>query len=182
MFYLQRNLPHITSSTASPNASNSVISSAVSLAGAFPSKTSPMEPTTWSSSMRPSCKPSGAIAFILGIMSPLSLFGFFQARCIRRKLRRLYDRISCFPQSTISSRFHAPPTIKLANDWQSLRDANCIPEQAFQLFATIRNFQPELPCRMVLYPDSGHSLLSKGPLPLAIQHRKDNLAWFQMHL
>lgn len=65
---------------------------------------------------------------------------------------------------------------------QSLRDANCIPEQVFQLFATIRNFQPELPCRMVLYPDSGHSLLSKGPLPLAIQHRKDNLAWFQMHL
>lgn len=65
---------------------------------------------------------------------------------------------------------------------QSLRDANCIPEQVFQLFATIRNFNPEVPCRMVLYPDSGHSLLSKGPLSLAIQHRKDNMDWMKEHL
>lgn len=65
---------------------------------------------------------------------------------------------------------------------QSLRDANCIPEQVFQLYTTIRNFHPEVPCRMVLYPDSGHSLLSKGPLDLSIQHRKDNMEWMMRYL
>lgn len=65
---------------------------------------------------------------------------------------------------------------------QSLRDANCIPEQVFQLYATIKNFHPEVPCRMVLYPGSGHSLLSRGPLSLAIQHRKDNLEWMKQYL
>ena len=65
---------------------------------------------------------------------------------------------------------------------QSLRDANCIPEQAFQLFTAIRSFNPEVPCRMILYPDSGHSLLSKGPVGLAIQHRNDNLEWFEQWL
>lgn len=65
---------------------------------------------------------------------------------------------------------------------QSLRDANCIPEQVFQLYTTVKNFHPEVPCRMVLYPDSGHSLLSRGPLHLAIQHRKDNLEWMMRYL
>lgn len=65
---------------------------------------------------------------------------------------------------------------------QSEHDANCVPEQVFQLFTALRQYRPEVPARMILYPDSGHGLLYKGPMYLSIQFRKDNLEWFQLYL
>ena len=79
--------------------------------------------------------------------------------------------------TTCAEDIHIPFQIQ-----QSLHDANCIPEQVFQLFTAIRNFNPDVPCRMILYPVSGHSLLSRGPVSVALQHRKDNLEWFKRWL
>lgn len=65
---------------------------------------------------------------------------------------------------------------------QSVHDENCVPEQMYQLYNSIRRFHPEVPCRMVLYPDSGHGLLRNGPVYLAVQARKDLLEWFKTYL
>ncbi|MDD7738923.1 MAG: prolyl oligopeptidase family serine peptidase, partial [Lachnospiraceae bacterium] len=65
---------------------------------------------------------------------------------------------------------------------QSERDANCVPEQAYQLYNTLKALHPQLPSRLVLYPDSNHGLLKKGPAYLALRHRLDNLQWFLQYL
>lgn len=65
---------------------------------------------------------------------------------------------------------------------QSEHDANCVPEQAHQLYTALKDLHPDIPSRLVLYPDSNHGLLKKGPAYLALQHRLDNLSWFQKYL
>ena len=65
---------------------------------------------------------------------------------------------------------------------QSEHDANCVPEQAHQLYTALKDLHPDIPSRLVLYPDSNHGLLKKGPAYLALQHRLDNLCWFQKYL
>ena len=65
---------------------------------------------------------------------------------------------------------------------QSEHDANCVPEQAHQLYTALKDLHPDIPSRLVLYPDSNHGLLKKGPAYLALQHRLDNLRWFQKYL
>lgn len=65
---------------------------------------------------------------------------------------------------------------------QSELDANCVPDQMHQLFTSIRDLHPDLPCRMVLYPDSNHGLLRKGPMYLAVMQMTDNLRWFEKYL
>lgn len=65
---------------------------------------------------------------------------------------------------------------------QSEHDANCVPEQAHQLYTALKDLHPDIPSRLVLYPDSNHGLLKKGPAYLALQHRLDNLRWFKKYL
>lgn len=65
---------------------------------------------------------------------------------------------------------------------QSDLDANCVPEQANQIYTAMRSWNPRIPCEYIMYPDSGHGLGYKGPMELAIHHRNANMRWFQTHL
>lgn len=65
---------------------------------------------------------------------------------------------------------------------QSACDANCVPEQANQVYTAMRAWNPDVPCEYILYPDSGHGLGHKGPMELAVHHRNANLRWFQTYL
>lgn len=65
---------------------------------------------------------------------------------------------------------------------QSALDANCVPEQANQVYTAMRAWNPDIPCEYIMYPDSGHGLSYKGPVELAVHHRNANLRWFQTYL
>lgn len=65
---------------------------------------------------------------------------------------------------------------------QSDLDANCVPEQANQIYTAMRAWNPQIPCEYILYPDSGHGIGHKGPMELAVHHRNANLRWFKTYL
>lgn len=65
---------------------------------------------------------------------------------------------------------------------QSDLDANCVPEQANQVYTAMRAWNPDIPCEYIRYPDSGHGICYKGPMELAVHHRNASLRWFQTYL
>ena len=64
----------------------------------------------------------------------------------------------------------------------SIKDMRCPVENAHQLYTAIKDTQPELPVRMVLFPDSNHSLTTEGPMRLRKAHYRETLDWFAKHL
>lgn len=64
----------------------------------------------------------------------------------------------------------------------SLGDMRCPVEQAHQLYTAIKDTHPDLPVRMVLFPDSNHSLTMEGPMRLRITHYQETIDWFKKHL
>ena len=65
---------------------------------------------------------------------------------------------------------------------QGDHDMNCVQDQAHQLYTAIKDLHPDLPSRLVIYPDSNHGLLHRGPVYLAVMQRIDNLRWFETYL
>ena len=65
---------------------------------------------------------------------------------------------------------------------QSECDANCVSEQANQVYTAMRTWNPDVPCEYILYPDSCHGLGHRGPVELAVHHRNANLEWFRKYL
>lgn len=64
----------------------------------------------------------------------------------------------------------------------SLGDMRCPVEQAHQLYTAVKDTHPDLPVRMVLFPDSNHGLTMVGPLHLRIAHYRETIAWFDRYL
>ncbi|MGI6039226.1 MAG: prolyl oligopeptidase family serine peptidase [Eubacteriales bacterium] len=64
----------------------------------------------------------------------------------------------------------------------SLGDMRVPVEHAHQLFVAVKDTHPDLPVRMVLFPDSNHSLLTEGPIDLRIIHYNEMIDWFKKYL
>jgi len=64
----------------------------------------------------------------------------------------------------------------------SINDMRCPVENAHQLFTAIKDLHPDLPVRMVLFPNSNHDLLGEGPMYLRIIHYNENIEWFKKYL
>lgn len=55
-------------------------------------------------------------------------------------------------------------------------------EGAHQLYTAIKDSHPDLPVRMVLFPNSNHNLVNSGPMPLRVAHYKETIEWFKKYL
>ena len=64
----------------------------------------------------------------------------------------------------------------------SLGDMRCPVEHAHQLYTAVKDTHPDLPVRMVLFPDSNHSLTMEGPMHLRIAHYRETINWFVKYL
>lgn len=64
----------------------------------------------------------------------------------------------------------------------STGDMRCPVEQAHQLFVAVKDCHPDLPVRMVLFPDSNHNLLHSDRMDLRIAHYKEMIDWFKQYL
>jgi len=64
----------------------------------------------------------------------------------------------------------------------SLCDMRCPVEHAHQLFTAVKDTHPDLPVRMVLFPDSNHGLTMEGPMHLRIAHYREMIEWFRKYL
>lgn len=64
----------------------------------------------------------------------------------------------------------------------SLGDMRVPVEHAHQMFVAVKDTHPDLPVRMVLFPNSNHSLLSEGPMDLRIRHYSEMIDWFRKYL
>lgn len=64
----------------------------------------------------------------------------------------------------------------------STQDMRCPVEGAHQLYTALKDQHPDLPVRLVLFPDSNHMLAMSGPMYLRLLHYEENLRWFVKHL
>ncbi len=63
----------------------------------------------------------------------------------------------------------------------STGDMRCPVEQAHQLFVAVKDTHPDLPVRLVLFPDSSHNLLHSERMDLRIAHIKEMVDWFKQY-
>ncbi|MBX5477151.1 MAG: prolyl oligopeptidase family serine peptidase, partial [Clostridia bacterium] len=61
-------------------------------------------------------------------------------------------------------------------------DVRCTPEQAEQVFVAMRERNPEVPVRMVLFPGENHDLTRTGRLRSQMRHLEELVAWFRRFL
>lgn len=64
----------------------------------------------------------------------------------------------------------------------SVHDMRCPVEQAHQLYVAVKDTHPDLPVRLVLFPDSNHGLTMEGPMHLRISHYHEMIEWFLKYL
>ena len=64
----------------------------------------------------------------------------------------------------------------------STGDMRCPVEQAHQLYVAVKDTHPDLPVRLVLFPDSNHELTMSGVMELRIAHYKEMVKWFKQYL
>ncbi|MTI95905.1 MAG: S9 family peptidase [Firmicutes bacterium] len=64
----------------------------------------------------------------------------------------------------------------------STQDMRCPVEGAHQLYTAVKDQHPNLPVRMVLFPNSNHGLTMSGPMYLRIIHYNENIRWFKKYL
>lgn len=63
-----------------------------------------------------------------------------------------------------------------------LDDVRCTPEQAEQVFVAMRERNPEVPVRMVLFPGENHDLTRTGRLRSQMRHLEELIRWFERYL
>lgn len=61
----------------------------------------------------------------------------------------------------------------------SHRDRICPEEQSEELFSAIKDRIPEVPCRMMIFPDENHRILLPGHTKYQKQITEEILTWFQ---
>ncbi len=62
------------------------------------------------------------------------------------------------------------------------KDYRCSMEQAEQLFIAMKDRHPEVPVRMVIFPDENHEITRSGKAHFQILHFTEMAAWFEKHL
>lgn len=91
-------------------------------------------------------------------------------------LDKMREEIKTSPAS-YADQIHIPLQIL-----QSSLDANCVPEQADQLYTAMRLWNPKIPCEYIRYPDSCHGLGHRGPMELAVHHRNACMRFMKEYL
>jgi dipeptidyl aminopeptidase/acylaminoacyl peptidase len=64
----------------------------------------------------------------------------------------------------------------------STGDMRCPVEHAHQFYVAVKDSNPDLPVRLVLIPDSNHSLVTEGIMRLRIFHYDQMIQWFKTYL
>ena len=64
----------------------------------------------------------------------------------------------------------------------AFRDYRCGFEQAEQLFIAMKDRNPEVPCRLVMFPEENHALTRTGKLHNQIRHLQEMVDWFTKYL
>ena len=64
----------------------------------------------------------------------------------------------------------------------STGDMRCPVEQAHQLYVAVKDTHPDLPVRLVLFPDSNHELTMTGAMELRVAHYGEMVGWFEKYL
>lgn len=59
-----------------------------------------------------------------------------------------------------------------------MKDMRCPVEHAHQLYTAVKDTHPDLPVRLVLFPNANHSLTMTGPMTLRKAHYKEMIDWF----
>lgn len=62
------------------------------------------------------------------------------------------------------------------------RDYRCSFEQGEQLFIAMKERNPEVPCRLVMFPEENHALTRTGKLHNQIRHLQEMVDWFVKYL
>lgn len=63
-----------------------------------------------------------------------------------------------------------------------MQDYRCGVEQAEQLFAAMKDRNPEVPVRIVLFPGENHDLTRTGRIASQMRHLEEMVAWFERFL
>lgn len=64
----------------------------------------------------------------------------------------------------------------------AFKDYRCGFEQAEQLFIAMKERNPEVPCRLVMFPEENHGLTRTGKLHNQIRHLQEMVDWFTKYL
>lgn len=105
--------------------------------------------------------------------------GFISARDIPqgfKMLEYLEDRARGNPLTYVDSM--KTPLLIL----HAFRDYRCSFEQGEQLFIAMKERNPEVPCRLVMFPQENHALTRTGKLHSQIQHLSEMVSWFRTYL
>ena len=64
----------------------------------------------------------------------------------------------------------------------AFKDYRCSFEQGEQLFIAMKERNPEVPCRLVMFPEENHALTRTGRLHSQIRHLREMTDWFTRYL
>ena len=62
------------------------------------------------------------------------------------------------------------------------QDYRCGFEQAEQVFIPMKERNPEIPCRMVMFPNENHGMTRNGKLYHQVRHLQEMTNWFVKYL
>ena len=63
-----------------------------------------------------------------------------------------------------------------------MQDMRCPVEQAHQMYTAVKDYHPDLPVRMVLFPGENHSLTTEGRMMHRLRHYQEMIDWFVKYL
>ncbi|MGN1140023.1 MAG: S9 family peptidase [Oliverpabstia sp.] len=61
-------------------------------------------------------------------------------------------------------------------------DYRCPAAGARQLYKAVRDYHPEVPAKLVIFPDSDHGMTYDGPMNIKLRFFSENLNWFRTYL
>lgn len=63
-----------------------------------------------------------------------------------------------------------------------MQDMRCPVEHAHQMYTAVKDYHPDLPVRMVLFPGENHSLTMEGMMCHRLKHYEEMIRWFVKYL
>ena len=63
-----------------------------------------------------------------------------------------------------------------------IQDMRCPVEHAHQMYTAVKDYHPDLPVRMVLFPEENHSLTMEGMMCHRLKHYQEMTDWFVKYL
>ena len=62
------------------------------------------------------------------------------------------------------------------------KDYRCALEQGEQVYHVLRSLKPELPVKIVIFPEENHGVTREGKMHNQIRHMKEMTEWFEKYL